>query len=229
MKNDTCKSQILLVLSCMFFLICAFCIVREADAHKVNIFAYAEEGTVHSESYFVDGSACKNSRIEVFDEKAGTRFLEGKTDEDGKFSFKIPKATSLKLVLHASMGHQNEYTLGEDEVIEAMGDKRNQKQNKEPAKSSSQPAKISVKTQRENLAGNVVASVGRSMSESEMEDVVEIVIDRKLKPVMGILVRLKENSEKPSLTEIIGGIGYIVGLMGLIMYLKSRRSTRNER
>jgi len=59
----------------------------------------------------------------------------------------------------------------------------------------------------------------------------ERVIDRKLKPVMGILVKLREDSEKPRLTEIIGGIGYIVGLMGIAMYLKSRRKaigTRHE-
>ena len=231
-QNSKFKSQILILLNFAFFiLICAFCIVREADAHKVNIYAYAEDGMIHSESYFVDGTKCKNSLIEVFDEKQGTRLLEGKTDDNGKFSFKIPKVASLKLVLHASMGHQNEYTLGEDEVREAMGGRQRPGESKETAKSSSQPAKISVKTGKEGLVSKEAASVGRGMSESEVEAVMERVIDRKLKPVMGILVKLREDSEKPGLTEIIGGIGYIVGLMGMVMYLKSRRKaigTRHE-
>jgi nickel transport protein len=222
LQNLKLKTQISLLLGFSFFLICAFCFVREADAHKVNIYAYAEDGMIHAESYFGNGTRCKNSLIEVLDEKTGARLLEGKTDENGKFSFKIPKVTSLKLVLHASMGHQNEYTLGEDEVRESMGDKQPPKEVKETAKSFSKPAEISVKASK-SLAGNGAASALRGMSEPEMEAMIEKVVDSKLKPVMGILVKLQESSEKPRLTEIIGGIGYIVGLMGLVMYLKNRR------
>jgi len=218
------KLQVSLLLGFSFFLICAFCNVQEAHAHKVNIFAYAEDGMIHSESYFVDGTKCKNSLIEVLDERTGARLLEGKTDEDGKFSFKIPKVTSLKLVLHASMGHQNEYTLGEDEVRESMGVKQPPKEVKvkETAKSFSKTAEPGVKTDK-SLAGNGAAGAPRGMSEPEMEAMIEKVVDSKLKPVMGILVKLQESSEKPRLTEIMGGIGYILGLMGLAMYLKNRR------
>jgi len=219
LQNLRFKPQGSLLLGFSFFLICAFCIVQDADAHKVNIYAYAEDGMIHSESYFVDGTKCKNSLIEVLDKKTGARLLEGKTDEDGKFSFKIPSVTSLKLVLHASMGHQNEYTLGEDEVRESMGDKQPPKENKDKAKSFPQPAENSVKADK-SLAGNGAL---RGVGEPEMEAMIEKVVDSKLKPVMGILVKLQESSEKPRLTEIIGGIGYILGLMGLAMYLKNRR------
>jgi hypothetical protein len=68
-----------------------------------------------------------------------------------------------------------------------------------------------------------VKDTGKGMSESEMEAPMERVIDRKLKPVIVILVKLRENSEKLGFTEIVVGIGYIVGLMGMAMYLKNRR------
>jgi len=222
LQNLRFKLQVSLFLGFSFFLICAFCIVQEAHAHKVNIYAYAEDGMIHSESYFVDGTKCKNSHIEVLDEKTGIRLLEGKTDENGKFSFKIPKVTSIKLVLHASMGHQNEYTLSKDEVRESMGDKQPQKDVKKTEKSFSKPAELSIKTNK-SLADNGAASKSSGMSAPEMEAVIEKVVDSKLKPVMGVLIKLQESSEKPRLTEIIGGIGYIFGLMGLAMYLKNRR------
>jgi len=108
------------VIFCLLFTV--FCLLPAVTfAHKVNIYAYAENGMVYLEGYFVDGTKCKNSIVEVFDEKDGMKLLEGKTDKDGRFSFKIPKVVSLKLVLHASIGHRAEYTLGEDEVREAMG------------------------------------------------------------------------------------------------------------
>ncbi|MDI6775727.1 MAG: hypothetical protein QMD03_00555 [Syntrophales bacterium] len=227
------KARIRSLIFCLVLSIC-YLMPVSAHAHKVNIYAYAEDGMIHSESYFVDGTKCKNSLIEVFDERAGTRLLEGKTDENGKFSFKIPKVTSLKLVLHASMGHQNEYTLSEDEVREAMGEgqrpqgarqSKETKTGKETSKSSSQPERVSTKSR--GKMDREVTDIGRGMSESEMEALMERVIDRKLKPVIGMLVKLRENNEKPGFTEIVGGIGYIVGLMGVAMYLKRRFKERN--
>ena len=136
-------------------------------------------GWFYSESYFVDGTKCKNSVLEVFDGRDGTKLLEGKTDEEGKFSFKIPKVTSLKLVLHASMGHQAEFTLGEDEVREAMGVKQPPKSPsvKVPSKSE---GSTSMKIQKKETAE---ISELKGISESEIEAIVESVVDRKLKPM----------------------------------------------
>jgi len=36
-------------------------------------------------------------------------------------------------------------------------------------------------------------------------------------------VALLHQEKGPSLTDIIGGIGYIIGIMGLLMYFKARR------
>ncbi|MEW6214959.1 MAG: hypothetical protein AB1478_07145 [Nitrospirota bacterium] len=202
-----------------FILIFAFCIITNAYAHKVNIYAYAENGMVHSDSYFVDGTKCKNSIVEVFDEKSGTKLLEGKTDEDGKFSFKIPKTTPLKLVLHASMGHQAEYTLGEDEVKEATGAGKALKTPavKPPVRLVDRPpAKISEKAP----AG---VSEIRGLSESAIEAIVESAVEKKLQPVMRMLAELREKSESPGITEIIGGIGYIIGILGIIAYFKAKK------
>lgn len=78
----------------------------EVLAHKVNIFAYVEGGTVFTESYFNDGKKCIKSKIEVFD-NTGDKLLEGITDKTGEFSFKVPGKTNLKIVLTASMGHRD--------------------------------------------------------------------------------------------------------------------------
>jgi nickel transport protein len=206
---------------CLLFNVCCLLFVSLANAHKVSIYAYAEDGMVHSESYFVDGTKAKNSIVEVFDEKNGTKLLEGKTDEEGKFSFKIPKATSLKLVLHASMGHQADFTLGEDEVREAMGVKQPPKSTsvKIPSKSESSAA---TKTQKKETAGVSVSEL-KGISKSDIETIVENVLDRKLKPMERMLVMLQESSGKPRITEIIGGIGYIIGILGIIAYFKARR------
>lgn len=189
-----------------------------AFAHKVSIYAYAENGMVFAEGYFADGSRSRNSRIEVLDAKTGEKLLEGKTDNKGRFTFRIPKTTSLKLVLHASMGHQNDYTLSVKEVKEALGIQDTEVRSQNP----------DVRKQTDERGSQLSESatpltVDSGASSSEIEAAVSRAMDRKLQPVITMLLKLQENSEKPGITEILGGIGYIIGLMGMAMYFKSRR------
>ncbi len=208
---------LLVAFSCLIF-------VPLANAHKVNIFAYAEDGRVYAEGYFVDGTKTKNSAIEVFDGKDGTKLLEGKTDEEGKFSFQIPKATSLKLVLHASMGHQSEFTIGEDEVKAAMGVKQPPKAS--PVKPPPQAAvTVAKKTPKKEIAETTEC---KGLSESEIETIVGSTVDKKIQPLVRMLVQLQESSGKPKFTEIIGGIGYIIGILGIVAYFKGRRGIKKN-
>ena len=87
------------------------------SAHKVNIFAYAENGKVYTESYFNDGKAVINSEIKVYDHKTGGLLLSGASDELGKFVFDLPQKSAIRIVLNASMGHRNEYVLSEDQAV----------------------------------------------------------------------------------------------------------------
>ncbi len=203
-KNFTVR---ILLLSAYCLLFSIYLLPTIAYAHKVSIYGYAEDGMVFSEGYFADGTRSRNSLIEVIDAKTGKKLFEGKTDGNGKFSFKIPKAASLKLILHASMGHQNDYTLSEEEVREAMGIQESGVKGQKTESSSESTTPLPA------VSG---------VSSSEIEAIVGKAMDRKLQPVIRMLLKLQENSENPGITEILGGIGYIIGFMGIVMYFKSR-------
>lgn len=207
-------------------LLAVFAIASPAFAHKVNVFAYAQDGKVHAEGYFVDGTKCKNSVIEVIDNKTGQKLLEGKTDADGRYSFDIPHASAMKLVLRAGTGHQNEYVLSEEEVRGAMplSKKGTEKQAGQQKSAAPEP-----KPMKKEQAAGIQHATNPSVPTQDMEELVGKVVDSKLQPVMRILVKLQEQSEKPGLTEILGGIGYIIGIMGIIGYLKGRSARRNTR
>ena len=201
-------------------------LVQSSYAHKVNIFAYAENGRIHAEGYFVDGSKCKNAQVDVIDKKTGEKLFEGKTDNNGQFLFDIPRVTTLQLILHAGTGHQNEYILYEEELREAISEtaenkKKEQKvkQTKERGYEVSETVPESKPKQREKP---VSVQHGMNTMSHDMEESIEKIVDRKLKPVMKVLMTLQEKSEKPGITEILGGIGYIIGILGVIAYFKGR-------
>ncbi len=164
-------------------------------AHRVNVYAYAEAGRVYVEGYFVDGSKAKNSTVEVLRADTGERLLTGRTDSEGRFSFKVPGPYPLRIILRAGMGHENEYVLSKEEVLEALG---MEVPEKEP----------------EEVAGSEVPS----------EDL-DAVLQRHLGPIREELRRLARAQERPSLRDVIGGLGYIMGLVGVYLYGKAHRKS----
>ena len=98
------------------FLMCGSLILSTTvSAHKVNIFAYIESGTIYTESYFPDGRAVEKGKVLVYDSQDNL-LQEGTTDQEGLCSFDIPKVDDLTVVIDASMGHRSSFELSKDEV-----------------------------------------------------------------------------------------------------------------
>ena len=104
------KMRVCAVLVTLLLLVAA-----PALAHKVNIFAYYEDGKVFCESYFPDGKKVQHGTIEVRNAK-GELLLTGKTDDKGNFSFKAPPPQDLTIVINATMGHRNTFLLKKEEM-----------------------------------------------------------------------------------------------------------------
>ena len=94
------------------------CGVLPALAHKINVFAYVEDGQVMTESYFADGRPVKQSRVKVYD-SSDALLLEGKTDDQGLFNFPIPRVDTLTIEVREILGHRNTYTLGKTDIAAA--------------------------------------------------------------------------------------------------------------
>ncbi len=110
-KKDLIRIGCAVGLSAMLLLVAV-----PAMAHKVIIFAYVDNGAVHTESYFPDGKMVEEGTIEVLD-NAGKKLLEGKCDKAGLFSFALPaKKEDLTIVINTSMGHKNSFVLKKTEM-----------------------------------------------------------------------------------------------------------------
>lgn len=178
-----------------------FITVPHAYAHKVYLFAWIEGEMVHTDSYFPNKKKVIGGLVRVFD-SSGRKLVEGKTDEGGAFSFKIPKKTDLRIVLEATMGHKTEYLLPADEVPEVT------------TTSEQTNGRIKLKKDQSSAPVQVNVELIRIM--------VEKALDSRLKPISKTLAEMQEE-KGPGFTEIIGGIGYIFGIMGLILYFINRK------
>lgn len=89
-----------------FFLLLMFMFTSSLLAHKLNIFAYDEEGKLFVHSYFTKSSPCKGCQVSFLDE---TQRLLAKTqtNDEGKVSVSLP-ASSFIILVEAGMGHQQQ-------------------------------------------------------------------------------------------------------------------------
>jgi nickel transport protein len=186
----------------VIFLLLFLSLPTLASAHKVNVFAWVEGDRIFTESYFPDGLKAAHSHIEVFDEH-GNKLLTGKTDSQGMFSFRLPQKEDLKIVLRTPGGHRAEFNLEIEE--KPTGEDRPESGHTERL-----PPLVGIPC----------------ITEEEIRAVVEKVLDEKLRPVQKRL--LEHQKRGPGITEVLGGIGYIIGLMGVAVYFSHRKKAQSK-
>jgi nickel transport protein len=181
-----------------------------ASAHKVTIFAWAEGDTVYTESKFSGGKVVKNGKVEVFDSQ-GTRLLEGRTSDQGEFSFSVPKITDLNIVLTAGMGHQNSWKLSAAELGNITPD--------------SVVPELALKSPMvaDSPQATTPMAAEPGLTTQAVEAIVARQLEQKLQPLTRMLVAVQDKG--PTLRDIIGGIGYIIGLVGLGAYVRYRKGS----
>ena len=170
-----------------------------ALAHRVNIFAWVEGGDILVECGFKRSNPARNSEIAVFDAIDGRTLLTTRTDDDGRCRFPIPIAArehGLRIRVNAGEGHQNEWNMSPREFGAP-----DPFPSAAPLPEAKAPA----------------PSVG--VTAEEIRAIVDTSLEAKLAPLRAALAL----REEPSLADIIGGLGWILGLTGIALHLTGRR------
>jgi len=207
------------------FLACAFCLLLTgtAFAHKVRIFAYEENGAIVGETAFSGGRPARDAEILVKDAATGTTLATTRTDAKGTFHFQIPEqarrdSLNLQLIVNAGEGHRGEWVLTADEYLPAS----------DLVAAPNAPAGSPVESVEKTLSQTPDSVQGQAMivDETMLRRVVEEALEKKLGPVKHMLAAAVDQG--PRLQDILGGIGYLIGLAGIIAYFKSKTSGEKE-
>jgi len=182
-------------------------VVTVAHAHKVNVFAYAEGDQVYVEGYFSDGTKAKNSDVTVAD-AAGRQLLRGKTNEQGDLTFPITERQALHITLNAGEGHQGTYDIPLDEI--AGGDAASSPRAATP---DDPPPKAAVASDEGNAPPVSEAMIRRAVAQG----------------VLPLARQISELKERRGLSDIVGGIGLILGVLGIFAYFRARQELHKAR
>jgi len=167
----------------------------EVQAHKIHVFAWVSGNTVTVESGLSGNNPLINGTVTVQNAKTAELLLQGNGNNKGIFTFEIPATVKEK---------------ADDILIIVSGGEGHQSEWLVPA----------TEYLTETISNKIPQQ--QSLNNDELEEILKKILAEELAPIKRTLAKLQE--QKPGFRDIMGGIGYILGLAGLVAWLKNRKT-----
>lgn len=181
-------------------------------AHKVTVFAWLDQDIVNVETSFSGGTPAKHSLV-TLKSATGQVIKKGHTDEKGKWIFQLPSLLEpqlLTIVLDAGEGHRATWQIHPSDF---------------PAKKKYEEKKLPTPL----IQKAPVSNPSPLYTEEEVKQFIKEAVDNtRIEIQQNEIAPLKRQlamqaSAGPSITEIIGGVGWILGLFGVSAWWRSRK------
>lgn len=205
------RSHVLWCFTCLaVVLLCA----EPAYAHKIKLFATAEGRTISGYAYLSGGGRPKHVPIDVLDPEGKSLLTNVTTDAEGRFSFDATVRCDHLLRIDLGDGHMAQWRIGADELTESLPEAA------VGAAVVPDPPSGRDEDARQNDAE--ADEAGHRVSQTDVQEAVSKAVSREIKPLQRQINVLREQLESYEETirfrDILGGVGYLVGLAGLAFY-----------
>jgi len=176
---------------------------KAAYAHKLKLFASAEGKKISGYAYLSGGARARNVTVQVR-RADGKKLADVKADEKGEFSFEAACRCDHVLTVETADGHRAEFTMRADELPDSL-----------PAPSGGAGAPSSP---ARKAAVSPPKQGGHAAS--DIEALVDKAVSRQIAPLRR---QIDAYEGKTRLHDILGGIGYILGIAGVAFYFLATR------
>ena len=177
-----------------------------ALAHKLNVFALAKGAAIEGRAYFPGDVPARKIDVIVRDPSGG-EFGRTTTDDDGNFKFTARKRVDHYLVAETPDGHSGQHIVHAEELPDNLP-------ADVPAAGGGSQA-VSAATNRADVppaAGN---------PENELRD----QLTELGKQIDALRRQIDAADKQLRFRDVLGGVGFILGLAGVAFYMKARRQT----
>ncbi len=186
---------------------------KQASCHRVNVFAWYDGDRVSGNAYFSSGRPAKDSKIVVRNKTTGEEF-QIHTNEKGDFSFTPKKKGKYEIELFAGEGHKATTVV----MVSSISGSVSSQQVEGPSlpKGQNTQAKTALTAQKGDI---------KNVSCGDLSTVIDRVLQKRLEPIRQELKRIAISQTRVTMKDVIAGLGYIVGIMGIWAYISSKKGS----
>ena len=197
---------------------------QDAMAHRINIFAVVEADQLRVVCRFSKSSPARDCPVTVFNKRSNAKLAEARTSGEGIALIPVTAAMKsapegLRIHINAGEGHENDCFVEPAEL--ALADTAPAGTIEAPAPQAA-PAQAAPAAQAAGQhAGQPTGQALAGISHEELAKLIESSVERRVAPLRAMLAAEAERG--PGMTEILGGIGWILGIFGTAALCLSRR------
>ena len=180
------------------------CFIAPVHAHKVVGGVYAIGSLIEGEAGFSNGDMAHEGTVVTITDAQNQPLGTSVIDAQGMFQFQATQQQDHHFYIELGAGHVLNLTLPANELPDSLG------RDKAAASSEDLSAPATAKNQYPEQDPQVLA------------DLVERAVAKQVNPLRKEIAALQAQR---GLSDILGGLGYILGLVGLGMYFRYRKST----
>ena len=201
------RAVVLVVLSALLLLD-----ARTGLAHRLSVFAYAEGSTIEGSAYFAGGGAPGGAEVTVYGPD-GAVLGTTTTDEAGEFAFEATLRVDHRITVETADGHAAEFVVAASELPASLPGG--------PEPSAIDVTAVEGATAAEaDLPGTMPA-----IDDAALEAMVSRAVQQQIRPLREDLIAY---ADAVRVSDVMGGIGYIVGIFGALAYVLSLRRSRRS-
>jgi len=198
----------------MFWTLCALAglVLVDAEAayaHKLKLFATAEGKTISGYAYLSGGARLRDQTVQILS-PGGDRLGETKTNDNGEFVFVAACKCDHLLRIDAGDGHGASFVVKAHELPDDL-----------PVLGI--PVKGATATSAEATATD---KAGQLVLPTETDKMIVRAVSKQIRPLREQLDHLEETIR---LRDVLGGIGYILGITGVVFYILGVRKSEKPR
>lgn len=195
------------------WLVCGliFLAAPPAFAHKLKVFALVDGDHIAGSAYFVGGARAAGAAITVSDAQ-GTELARLVPDAEGAFRFPPTQRIDHVILADTGDGHAARWTIPADTLPAGLG-------TDAPTADPEPSARGTAPHQPAAAQPTTVTTV----SDAALAAAIEQAVARQLRPLRE---QLEAHDSRVRLQDVLGGIGYIVGLAGLGLWWYGARRQR---
>ena len=176
-----------------------------ASAHRINVFASVAGNRIDGECYSSTGDAIRNAPVR-FLAPDGSELGRTRTANDGSFTFTPTVRVDHRVIVETGDGHRATCSVKAEDLPTTL--------------SAPEPM-----TGRSDAKPRP-ATTPLGEAQSSLGEVVSKAVAREVRPLER---RIDALQQQWRYRDILGGIGYIFGLTGILIYFKAKRLSRRKK
>ena len=173
-----------------------------AYAHKIKLFATVENMTIQGYAYFAGGQTAKQATVAIH-AADGKQLALLQTDKEGRFQYSVLQIADYSLSVNTQDGHTDHYRIKATEFSNYV--------EKMPSQTLANPTTTRLSPSEEFM-----------LTPAQLTQI-EKIISTQIRPLRE---QLEQYQDIIQFRDILGGIGYIVGLAGMWMFWHMRRKSK---